>query len=166
MSNSVKKIIIVGGGTAGWLTAGLLAAEHRQDHESAVRVVLVESPDVKAIGVGEGTWPTMRSSLETIGLAESDFIRGCESSFKQGTRFNGWSAGGTDYYYHPFALPPRFHEVDLATGQGVPICIDDRDIHGQAPRRYDHKVRLVTRQVMGLVIQLRAIRQMRCIGNT
>ena len=114
MSNSVKKIIIVGGGTAGWLTAGLLAAEHRQDHETAVRVVLVESPDVEAIGVGEGTWPTMRSSLETIGLSESDFIRGCESSFKQGTRFNGWLAGGKDYYYHPFALPPRFHEVDLA----------------------------------------------------
>ena len=114
MSDPTKTIIIVGGGTAGWLTAGLVAAEHRQQDAGSVRVVLVESPDVGPIGVGEGTWPTMRSTLETIGLSESDFIRGCESSFKQGTRFTGWRNGGDDFYYHPFALPPKFHEVDLA----------------------------------------------------
>lgn len=114
MSDPIKTLVIVGGGTAGWLTAGLVAAEHRQQNNDSVRVVLVESPDVGPIGVGEGTWPTMRSSLETIGLSESDFIRGCESSFKQGTRFTGWRDGGGDFYYHPFALPPKFHEVDMA----------------------------------------------------
>ncbi len=114
MSDPVNTIIIVGGGTAGWLTAGLLAAEHRIDDASGLRIIVVESPDVGPIGVGEGTWPTMRSTLETIGLSETDFIRGCAASFKQGTRFNGWLKGSDEFYYHPFALPPRFHEVDLA----------------------------------------------------
>ena len=114
MSNSVNTIVVVGGGTAGWLTAGMLAAEHRSGDESGLRVIVVESPDVGPIGVGEGTWPTMRSTLESIGLSETDFVRSCEVSFKQGTRFKGWLHGGDEYYYHPFALPPRFHEVDLA----------------------------------------------------
>lgn len=114
MSNSVNTIVIVGGGTAGWLTAGLLAAEHNCAQRSDLRVIVVESPDVGPIGVGEGTWPTMRATLETIGISETDFVRRCESSFKQGTRFSGWLRGGDEYYYHPFAMPPRFHEVDLA----------------------------------------------------
>jgi len=114
MSDPVNTVVVVGGGTAGWLTAGMLAAEHRSVDASGLRVIVVESPDVSPIGVGEGTWPTMRSTLETIGLSETDFVRSCEASFKQGTRFNGWLHGGDEYYYHPFALPPRFHEIDLA----------------------------------------------------
>ena len=114
MSNRVNTIVIVGGGTAGWLTAGLIAAEHQSQDASGLRVVVVESPDVSPIGVGEGTWPTMRTSLEAIGLSETDFIRSCNASFKQGTRFTGWLHGKGEHYYHPFALPQRFHEVDLA----------------------------------------------------
>ncbi|MGI9248929.1 MAG: tryptophan halogenase family protein [Woeseiaceae bacterium] len=114
MSDPVNKVVIVGGGTAGWLTAGLLAAEHRSRDESGLKVILIESPDVSPIGVGEGTWPTMRTSLQTMGISETDFIRNCDASFKQGTRFNGWLSGGDEFYYHPFALPQRFHEIDLA----------------------------------------------------
>ena len=114
MSDLVNTVVIVGGGTAGWLTAGLLAAEHLSDEKSGLNVVLVESPDVSPIGVGEGTWPTMRTSLQTMGISETDFFRDCDASFKQGTRFDGWLRGREEYYYHPFALPQRFHEIDLA----------------------------------------------------
>ena len=113
MSNSVNSVVIVGGGTAGWLTAGLLAAEHRADAESALEITLIESPDVGPIGVGEGTWPTMRLSLEKIGVSETGFLRQCDASFKQGTRFNGWLTGDGDTYYHPFTPPAGFNEVTL-----------------------------------------------------
>ena len=63
MSDPIKRIVIVGGGSAGWLTAGLLAGEHIARSGRDVSVTLIESPDVKTIGVGEGTWPTMRSTL-------------------------------------------------------------------------------------------------------
>ena len=53
MDNLVREITIVGGGTAGWLTAGVIAAEHMANSDSGVKVTLVESPDVKPIGVGE-----------------------------------------------------------------------------------------------------------------
>ena len=114
MSIPVSTVVIVGGGTAGWLTAGLLAAEHQPRQEPGFNVVLIESPDVRSIGVGEGTWPTMRSSLQTMGISETDFIRQCGASFKQGTRFSGWLNGQDEFYYHPFALPQRFNDVDLA----------------------------------------------------
>ena len=64
MNNSVSKIVIVGGGSAGWLTAGLLASQLTGDSNAPVEITLVESPDVKTIGVGEGTWPTMRTTLK------------------------------------------------------------------------------------------------------
>lgn len=114
MSKPVNTVVIVGGGTAGWLTAGLLAAEHQPGQDSDAKVILIESPDVASIGVGEGTWPTMRTSLQTMGVSETDFIRHCDASFKQGTRFSGWMNGGNEFYYHPFALPQRFHEIDIA----------------------------------------------------
>lgn len=114
MSDSVMTVVIVGGGTAGWLTAGLLAAEHYSGQAGSPEIVLVESPDVPTIGVGEGTWPTMRTSLQAMGISENDFIRECDASFKQGTRFSGWLSGKDDFYYHPFALPQRFNEIDLA----------------------------------------------------
>ena len=111
MSNPVKTVVIVGGGTAGWLTAGVLAAEHR---ESDLKVLLIESPDVGPIGVGEGTWPTMRLSLEKMGISETDFIRQCDASFKQGTRFAGWLHGQDEFYYHPFTPPQGFNHINLA----------------------------------------------------
>jgi glycine/D-amino acid oxidase-like deaminating enzyme len=114
VSNPVKTVIIVGGGTAGWITAGLLAAEHKVRPESDFKVILIESPDVGPIGVGEGTWPTMRLSLEKMGVSETDFIRQCDASFKQGTRFSGWLDGENEYYYHPFTPPQDFKNISLA----------------------------------------------------
>ena len=106
MSTPVKKIVIVGGGAAGWITAGVIAAEHDAHLDTGVDVILVESPDVATIGVGEGTWPTMRTTLGKLGISETDFIRDCDASFKQGTRFDRWHTGAEDdVYYHPFTLP-------------------------------------------------------------
>ena len=70
----MKQVVIVGGGSAGWLTAGVLAAAHRPNPGSGIGITLVESPDVKAIGVGEGTWPSMRDTLRKMWLSESEFI--------------------------------------------------------------------------------------------
>jgi len=101
-SRPVGKIVIVGGGTAGWLAACTIAARA----EAPLSVTLIESPDIPTIGVGEGTWPTMRRTLERIGIGESDFLLACDASFKQGSRFDGWLTGATgDHYYHPFTLP-------------------------------------------------------------
>ncbi len=114
MDDSIKTVVIVGGGSAGWLTAGLLAAEYCSGTDSSIEVVLIESPDISPIGVGEGIWPTMRRILKQMGIADADFIRHCEASFKQGTHFKDWATGDGDSYYHPFSPPRGFAEVNLA----------------------------------------------------
>lgn len=110
MSNPVQHIVIVGGGTAGWLSACLLAARL-----PGKRITLVEAPDIPTIGVGEGTWPTMRETLATIGIAEAEFLTACDAAFKQGSRFDGWRDGSAaDSYLHPFSAPPAADMRDLA----------------------------------------------------
>ncbi len=102
MGSPIQNIVIVGGGTAGWLSACMLAAQ-RPD----LSIILVEAPNIPTIGVGEGTWPTMRDTLAKIGIAESEFLRECDASFKQGSRFDGWVDGtSSDTYLHPFTPPP------------------------------------------------------------
>ena len=110
---AVETVVIVGGGSAGWLSAGLIAAELRRQG-SGIRVSLVESPDVQPIGVGEGTWPTMRLSLKRMGISETDFFRACDASYKQGTQFVDWLRGEGERYYHPFTPPRGFSEINLA----------------------------------------------------
>jgi tryptophan halogenase len=114
MHKPIKKIVIVGGGSAGWLTAGVIAAEHSVDPEAGIEVILIESADVPPIGVGEGTWPTMRSTLKTMGISETDFLLECDASFKQGTKFSNWQTNTHDHYYHPFTLPHGFNDTNLA----------------------------------------------------
>lgn len=115
VTRAVRRIVVLGGGSAGWLTAATLAAELGGDGPDALQITLIESPDVPSIGVGEGTWPTMRATLHRIGLSEVDLVRECDASFKQGSRFDGWLHGGAgDRYYHPFTLPHRHGDVDLA----------------------------------------------------
>ena len=109
MTDGINQIAIVGGGTAGWLSACVLAARH-----PGLQITLVEAPDIPTIGVGEGTWPTMRETLATIGIPEAEFLAACDASFKQGSRFDGWVSGTEgDSYYHPFTLPPAGQMSDL-----------------------------------------------------
>ncbi|TFW20368.1 tryptophan 7-halogenase [Massilia arenosa] len=112
---TIRHIVIVGGGSAGWLTAGVLAADHRAAAPDGLRITLIESPDVPPIGVGEGTWPSMRDTLRRIGVSESAFFRSCDAAFKQGSLFRGWRDGSAqDYYFHPFSLPQGFGDAPLA----------------------------------------------------
>jgi len=114
MNKSIKNIVIVGGGSAGWITAGLLAAEHKTKSDKAINITLIESPDIKTIGVGEGTWPSMRNTLDKIGIKESDFIIQCNASYKQGSKFINWKdSKNNDVYYHPFMTPNGYTEVNL-----------------------------------------------------
>ncbi len=109
----INNIVIVGGGTAGWLTAALLGAEFAEN-DQGIRITLIESPGTPPIGVGEGTWPSMRSTLKKIGLSETLFFTECEATPKQGTWFKGWLHGADETYYHPFTLPTGFSEINLA----------------------------------------------------
>ena len=123
---AITSVCIVGGGSAGWLTAALIAARHGPD----VAVTLVESVSRGTIGVGEGTWPTMRNTLRKIGIAETDFMRACHASFKQGAKFARWRTGADDdFYYHPLVLPEGFPDLDLAPYWNAAAEQD----HGAAP---------------------------------
>ena len=115
MVQPVRSVVIVGGGTAGWLTAGIIAARHQaRIKANGFSVTLIESPDIKIIGVGEGTWPTMRATLEKMGVSETEFFRQCDASFKQGGKFAGWTTGAADdAYYHPLMLPHGFSQLNL-----------------------------------------------------
>lgn len=117
MSETVRDIVILGGGSAGWLVAAVIAADHNAASGAGIRVTLIESPEVATIGVGEGTWPTMRDTLRRIGVSETEFIRECDATFKQGSKFARWTTGRSgDAYYHPFVLPHGYSEADLVSG--------------------------------------------------
>lgn len=107
MSKLNDHILIVGGGTAGWLTAAIVAKSLSCKQKNSVKVTLVESPDIPILGVGEGTWPNLRATLRKIGVSESDFIRECDATFKQGAEFVNWrvtpKSGSTESYYHPLS---------------------------------------------------------------
>ena len=116
MSKQTIKVVVVGGGTAGWITAGTIAAGYLADADSSrVQVTLVESPDIPIIGVGEGTWPSMRTTLQSMGISETEFVRKCDVSFKQGSKFVGWKTEDKqNYYYHPFSLPVEHQSANTA----------------------------------------------------
>ncbi|MBU2887748.1 tryptophan 7-halogenase [Gilvimarinus agarilyticus] len=118
MGHTIAVIVIVGGGTAGWLTAGYLAAEHRERvAQGDLRIVLCESPNIPTVGVGEGTWPTMRSTLARLGISETQFMVRCNATFKQGSKFSGWRHNNSSEhcYYHPFAFAPGAEDGSLAS---------------------------------------------------
>ncbi len=111
---AVRSVVVVGGGSAGWLSACRLAARAVQT-ASGLSVTLVESSNVPSVGVGEGTWPTMRNTLRKIGIDETTFIRSCDAALKQGARFVGWTDGSADDgYYHPLNPPAGAGDIDLS----------------------------------------------------
>ncbi|WP_287498530.1 tryptophan 7-halogenase, partial [Alteromonas sp. AO-Serp] len=88
--SSMHRVVIVGGGTAGWLAAGILAAKLSANHT----VTLIESPNIPSLGVGEGSWPSLRDTLLDIGISETEFLTVCHGAFKQGSSFVNWRKGG------------------------------------------------------------------------
>ena len=90
------KVVIVGGGTAGWITAGYLIHTHNR-LAPTIEVTLIESPTAGRIGVGEATFPTLRRTLKRFGIGESEFMLRTGSTFKHGVRFENWSRIGVYY---------------------------------------------------------------------
>src|SRR5450755_2049169 len=98
---AIRRIVIVGGGTAGWMTALILA--HALTARG-VEIELVESPMVGIIGVGEGSTPWLRGFFDSLGIEESEWMPACEATYKCGITFDGWSTKpGFESYFHPFA---------------------------------------------------------------
>lgn len=108
----IQQIAILGGGTAGWLTANHLgkALQHRQD----VQITVIEAPTIPTIGVGEGTVPMMRQTLKHLGIDEHQFIAECDVTFKQSIKFVNWldkhKHGVSNAYHHLFDFPFPFPE--------------------------------------------------------
>lgn len=121
----VKRVVILGGGTAGWMTAAALSATFG----TTVAIILLESDAIGTVGVGEATIPTIHWFNELIGLDEAEFVRATKASFKLGIEFVDW-ARPDSRYFHPFGRygvdlgPVPFHQCWLraqADGASRPL---------------------------------------------
>ncbi|MDR3506937.1 MAG: tryptophan 7-halogenase [Caulobacteraceae bacterium] len=108
---SVSRVLIVGGGAAGWLTAAYLAKALATASPGGVAISLVESADIGILGVGEGAFPSIRGTLSAIGVSEARYLKETGATFKQGIKFAHWvrppDQSGADHYFHPFSLPSQ-----------------------------------------------------------
>lgn len=109
MAVTPPRVVVLGGGSAGWITAALLAREW-----GGSRVTVVESPEIGIIGVGEGSTPQLKFLFDHLGIEEAEWMAACDATYKLGIRFTGWSERpGFESYFHPFPGP-----VDLHTEPG------------------------------------------------
>lgn len=109
MTNRIERITIVGGGTAGWLAAMVIATyanKFRDGHP--LKVSLIESPKIPTVGVGESTVAGMPFLMQQLGIDEAELIRRCNASFKLNVRFGGWRVdanGEPETFNHPLQYP-------------------------------------------------------------
>ncbi|MCH8615760.1 tryptophan 7-halogenase [Sphingomonas sp. SM33] len=109
--------MVVGGGTAGWLSAAYLAKALALRDNPHLTITLLESPDIGIVGVGEGTFPTIRETLRFLDIDERKFIRESSATFKQGILFADWlhepTAAKRHCFFHPFEAPFYSEETSL-----------------------------------------------------
>lgn len=129
-------IVIVGGGTAGWMTAAALA----RFLESGFRILLIESAEIGTVGVGEATIPQIRLYNEALGLNEDAFVRATQATFKLGVELDGWLEPG-QRYMHAFGavgrdvgLIPFQHYWARARQLGVAKSLDAYSLNEIAAR--------------------------------
>lgn len=102
MTQTVRKVVIAGGGTAGWITAATLSSQLGP----LLDITLVESDDIRTVGVGEATIPTQKSFHRLLGINEQEFMRATRASFKLGIAFENWGQVG-ERYIHSFGKVGR-----------------------------------------------------------
>ena len=100
MKEKIRKVVVVGGGTAGWMSAALL----KRVLGDRVDIELVESEQIGIVGVGEATIPPIQHVNAVLGLDEAEFLRETKSTIKLAIRFENWRKQG-DNYYHTFGAP-------------------------------------------------------------
>ncbi len=119
----IKEIVVLGGGTAGWMAAAYLGTALGP----IARITVLEAPSIPRIGVGEATVPNLHKTFfDFLGLAEDEWMRECNASYKMGIKFINWRTGGTgdatarplrgstDHYYHLFGLLPNHSSLPLS----------------------------------------------------
>jgi tryptophan halogenase len=115
-------VVIVGGGTAGWLAANHLATKLKPSQSNGLSITLIESPDIPTVGVGEGTVPSIRNTLREFGISETELIREADATLKQSIKFYDWNhnpinnsaTDRTNQYHHLFDYP-NIQNSDLTT---------------------------------------------------
>lgn len=118
MMTPFKRIVVVGGGTAGWMTAAALATALK-----GTAVELVESEEIGIVGVGEATFPSIRNFHRLLGIDEAEFLRATNGSYKLGIEFRDWRARGESYFHTfgdfgelsgPTAVWGQYHRLEGA----------------------------------------------------
>jgi len=97
-----KRVLVVGGGSAGWTAAAYLNAVLNAGDQKVAEISLIESPKVGKIGVGEATIPNILGTLAAIGIDEMDFMKAVDGTFKQSIRYVNWLDNKREFYHHPF----------------------------------------------------------------
>ena len=135
-ANSPMRVVIVGGGTAGWMAAAALSHHFGK----ALAVTLIESEEIGTVGVGEATIPQIRLFNSSLGIDERDFLRETSGTIKLGIEFIGWQREGTRYIHgfgdvgRTIGLVPFYHYWLRYRAEGGPLDLEDFSPNALAAR--------------------------------